>query len=56
MAYNEEIDMSKLIGGDHLLIPVTLSYSGLAVVNRDVLFDTGANLYAMMRERVAKIF
>ena len=44
------------MGGDHLLIPITLSYSGLAVVNRDVLFDTGANLYAMMRERVAKIF
>ena len=55
-AHNKEINLRKLVGGDHLLIPVTLSYSGLAIINKDVLFDTGADVYAMMRARVAKVF
>ena len=56
VVHNKGINLGKLVGGDHLLIPVTLSHSGLAIINKDVLFDTGADVYAMMRARVAKIF
>ena len=46
--------LNGLVGGQHLLIPITLAHNGLAIDNKDVLFDTGAGVYALMRTDVAK--
>ena len=54
VATAEKIEIDGLVGGRHLLIPVTLAYNGLAIDNKDVLFDTGAGVYALIRKDVAE--
>ena len=55
MASNK-LDVEKLVRGTQLLIPVTLAYNGLAIDYKCVLFGTGAGVYALMRESLARIF
>ena len=52
----EKINISGLVGGRHLLIPVTLVYNGLAIEKKDVLFDTGAGVYAFIEIEAARNF
>ena len=56
IAAAEKIDVGELVGGRHLLIPVTLAYNGLAIEKKDVLFDTGAGVYALIEIKAARNF
>ena len=53
---SDKLDVEKLVGGTQLLIPITLAYNGLAIDYKYVLFDTGAGVYALRRENLARIF
>ena len=35
-----------------MLISITLAYNGLAINNKDVLFNTGAGVYALIRKDI----
>ena len=37
-----------------MLILITLAYNGLVIDNKDVLFDTGVGVYALIRKDVVE--
>ena len=52
----EKINIGGLVGGRYLLIPITLAYNGLAIKKKDVLFNTGAGVYALIEIKAARNF
>ena len=52
----EKINIGRLVRGRYLLIPVILIYNGLAIKKKDVLFNTGAGVYAFIKIKAARNF
>ena len=46
--------MNNLIGGQYLLISITLRYNGLTIDNKNVSFNTGAGVYVLMKKYIIK--
>ena len=46
------MNISGLVGGQYLLILITLAYNSLIINNKDVLFNTGAGVYALIKKDI----
>jgi hypothetical protein len=49
-----EIDLTRLIGGDALIMPCTISINGLGIKSSS-LIDTGANSYTFIDTKLVKL-
>ena len=50
----KEINVSGLVREQYLLIPITLAYNGLIFNNKNILFNTGVRVYALIRKNIIK--
>ena len=48
------MNISGLVGGQYLLIFITLAYNSLIINNKDVLFNTGVGVCALIKKNIIK--
>ena len=52
----EKININGLVRGKYLLIPITLVYNGLIIKKKNILFNTGGGVYALIKIEAARNF
>ena len=50
----QEININGLVRRQYLLILITLAYNSLIINNKDVLFNTEAGVYTLIKKNVIK--